>query len=127
MNGPKYKEILRHNLLPYSNSFMPEEWIFQHDNDPKHTSKVVKDWLASNRIQVLKWPAQSPDLNPIENLWKELGHRVGSRNHSNRVDLLQHLQEEWAKIPSDFLEKLIESMPRRCEAIIASKGIATKY
>ena len=51
MNGPKYKEILKNNLLPYSNSFMAEEWIFQHDNDPKHTSKVVKDWLASNRIE----------------------------------------------------------------------------
>ena len=68
MNCLKYKEILENNLLPYSDNFILEEWIFQHDNDPNHTLKVVKDWLASNRIQVLKWPAQSPDLNPIENL-----------------------------------------------------------
>jgi hypothetical protein len=66
MNGPKYKEILKNNLLPYPNSFMPEEWIFQHENDPKRRSKVVKDWLESNRIQVLKWPAQSRYHNSIE-------------------------------------------------------------
>ena len=70
---------------------------------------------------VLQNSAQSPNLNPIENLWKELGHQIGSRNHSNRADLLQHLQEEWAKMPSDFLEKLIESMSWRCEAVIAAK------
>ena len=52
MNGLKYKEILKNNLLQYSNSFMPEEWIFQHENNPKHTLKVVKDWLASYRIQL---------------------------------------------------------------------------
>ena len=73
MNDPKYKVILKNNLFPYSNSILP----------PKHMSKVMKDWLASNRIQVLKWPAQSPDLNPIENLWKELGHRIRNQNHSN--------------------------------------------
>ena len=94
MNCPNYKEILKNNLFPFSYNFMLEEWIFQGDNHPKHMPKLVK------------WPAQSPDHNPIENLWKELGYRIEGPNHLNCADFLQHLQGEWAKILSDLLEKL---------------------
>ena len=69
-------------LTKYRSGYLLKD---KHRSGPKHMSKVVKDWLALNRIQVLKWPAQS--LNPIENLWKELVHQVGSRNHSNRTNL----------------------------------------
>ena len=52
------------------------KWVFQMDNDPKHTSKVVAKWLKDNKVKVLEWPSQRPDCNPIENLWAELKKHV---------------------------------------------------
>lgn len=127
MNGSMYREILQNNLLPYARKVMPKDWIFQHDNDPKHTSNQQKSWLVTKKIPVLKWPAQSPDLNPIEHLWDELKRRTSHLKHSNRTDLLQHLHEKWAEIPKEALKTLIESMPRRCRAVIAAKGMPIRY
>ncbi|KAK3531097.1 hypothetical protein QTP70_010358 [Hemibagrus guttatus] len=100
-------ELFGHNDVAFIWCKNGHQWTFQHDNDPKHTAKVVKKWLADKNINVLQWPSQSPDLNPIENLWRELKVRVMARRPSNLKELELIAKEEWAKIPVETYKKLL--------------------
>ena len=97
------------------------------DNDPKHTSTVVEKCLNDNQVKVLEWPSQSPDLNPIENLWAELKKCVRARRPTNLTELQQLCQEEWAKIHRIYCAKLVEGYPKCVTHDKQFKGNASKY
>ena len=128
MNGAMYQEILGENLLPSARLLkMGRGWVFQHDNDPKITAKATKEWLKKKHIKVMEWPSQSPDLNPIENLWRELKLRVAKRQARNLQNLERICKEEWAKIPPGICANLVTNYKKRLTAVLANKGFSTKY
>jgi transposase len=107
--------------------FGQQKFIFQQDNDPKHTSKSCKRYLINKKVNVLDWPAQSPDLNPIENLWSIIDHSLKDRKPNTVEELMQILQEGWDNIAEVTLHNLVESMQRRCNEVIRNNGYPIRY
>ena len=128
MNAQNYVNMLANALIPSKHLLqLPEDWIFQQDNATIHAAKITKAWLSENNISVMKWPAQSPDLNPIENLWDIVSKRARKQLPRNNDDLWEKIKKEWDSIEPNMLEKLIDSMPRRCAKVIEAQGGNTKY
>jgi transposase len=131
-----YKEILEDeqsktiDFLCEKMKISRDQVYFQHDNDPKHTSNLVKEYLEQQDYRVLDWPPQSPDLNPIENMWQLLKIRLNE--FETPAKGMNELYERVVKIWYDVItkeecQKVIESMPKRIDMCIKANGYWTKY
>lgn len=126
ITGQVYEKLLEDHLIPFIESLDDEKtYVFQDNN----RANSVLAWKEENLISSLPWPAQSPDLNPIEHLWDHLGRKLHDHKPipKNKRELASVLEEEWLKIEENVLENLVNSMPRRVKAVIDSQGNPTMY
>ncbi|GFW99054.1 transposable element Tcb2 transposase [Trichonephila clavipes] len=128
MTGQRYIDEV---LLPHVRLFrgaVGDKFVFMDDNATCHRTLAVQDCLDSEGIQRLVWPARSPDLNPIENVWDALGRQVSGRNYSptNKNTLIRALTEEWDKLPQQLLDNVVQNGDRfnSCQVIFSQFGLA---
>ena len=102
--------------------------VLMEDGAPVHWSKAPATWRENHQIQKLEWPPNSPDLNPIENLWKVLKDRVQKRcRPKNQSEMWPGVEAEWMAIPQSRLESLVASMPERIKAVLHTRGGHTHW
>ena len=131
MDAEQYVSILEDKPLPSmeNSGVSKKSIIFQQNNNPKYSSKRAQNWFKSQGIRLLDRPAQSPDLSPVEYLWKHLKKRPNGyeRPAKGVWKLWERIEAEWGRIEIEECQKLIESMPRRLEVAIQAKEGHTKY
>ncbi|GFV69043.1 transposable element Tcb1 transposase [Trichonephila clavipes] len=128
MDQNVYLDILNTNLpLCVQKLSLGNNWRFYQDNDPKHKAYRVRSWLLYNCPHVMEIPLQSPDINPIKNLWDNLNKKVREHAVSSKTELKRVLLQECDNTQPNFCEKLVQSMPKRLKMAIKNKGLHTKY
>lgn len=128
LNSDKYLEILEEFVVPYA-PFIGDQFIPMQDNARPHVARRVTEYLNETHINKMDWPARSPDLNPIEHVWDYLKRKRKDRNQApiTLLELRAAIQEEWQRIPQDFIKTLIESIPNRLQEVIRNRGGNTRY
>lgn len=131
MRQDQYKEVLQNRLVPQVREWFPngESYIFMQDGAPCHTARSVKTYLREENIPLLDWPGNSPDMNPIENVWELMKREVAKDTVTTRTKLIEKIIHVWNHHPQmqETVQSCIDSMPRRIEALIKAKGGSTKY
>ncbi|ORD97862.1 TC1A [Hepatospora eriocheir] len=127
MTTAMYKQLLANNLRQSACEMGLEEFILIQDNDPKHTSRLVSNWLDEKEIQVLDWPLQSPDLTPIEAVWALVKCKLAQFGKLKKDELKEKIKEIWYNIPVNLIQKYVNSFQKRCLEVYKAKGYNTKY
>jgi hypothetical protein len=127
-----YREVLSRHLPPILGAFS----IFMHDNAPIHTAHIIRDWLREHGVEVMEWPPYSPDLNPIENIWALLKAEMyrlypellGMQNNAQTLErLIQCAITTWDTFEEDIMNRVLDTMPHRVDAVLKANGWYTKY
>lgn len=127
LNALGYIEILRDELKPSAEKLTGNEYILLQDNDPKHTAKLTKEYIQNQNIIQIPWPSQSPDLNPIENLWDYVKTEIKKYNVRTIAELKTTIIHVWHQIPIELCQKLALSFKKRIYECILKNGQSLKY
>ena len=119
-----YIRTLNDFLLPLIPEGRRGTILYQQDNATVHKAHLIKMWLLYQNIKTIDWPAHSPDLNPIENVWGLLARRVyaNGRVFSTIDELRSCILTEWQNLETETIQNLITSMPQRCFSVLNNKG-----
>jgi transposase len=128
LNAHRYQTILGLNLVSSAHQFWPSgQWWFQQDNWTVHTANTSQAWFHTHGVDLIDWPAWSPDLNPIEELWNDLKSRVYARHAKTMEELERFITEEWAATDLNFIARICRNMPHRLQGVIANNGHKVPY
>ncbi len=121
----------------YESAFLPSaekrfgadtsKWVLQEDNDPKHTPRLARAWREEHEVVRLPWPAQSPDQNPIENVWMLVKSELRHHQPKSTMAMKRWITIIWSHLPAQFAENLVASMKRRLQALMEAQGDYTIY
>ncbi len=132
LNATAYLSIVADHVHPFMTTVYPSSDVyFQQDNAPCHKAQIISDWFIEhdNEFTLLKWPPQSPDLNPIEHLWDVREHEIHIMDEqpTNLQQLRDAIMLIWTKVSDKCFQHLVKSMPRRIKAVLKAKGGPTRY
>lgn len=129
LTGKLYRTILRTKLLPsMQRLYGGTPWILVQDNDPKHTCNVVSKFIRENNIQLQKnWPANSPDMNPIENIWAIMKSEISKIRPQTTAELNVEIRTTWRLLSDNTIVNCIQSMSNRLQLVLDNNGNKIPY
>lgn len=129
MSSPDYIEVLENSLIPFKAKYRRQKFVFQQDNASIHTSSVTKSWFESRKIELMWWPARSPDLNPVENIWGIIVRRIyaNGKQYNSIAELKLAISAAWENFEMETIKNLVKSMPNRIFQVIERGGRPTDY
>ena len=129
MNFESYVDILADNLLTKASLITSGDYLFQQSNAAVHVCESSRPWFEANFVKLLEWPAQSPYLNQMENLWGILAREVykNGMQYKNKQELMNSIKEAWKNIPKNVLKELTNSMTPRLMQVIEKKNDSIDY
>ncbi|CAF3466931.1 unnamed protein product [Rotaria sp. Silwood2] len=130
LNSKLMCKIYKYGLVPSTKKWFGDNntnWSLLKDNDPKHTSKMCKRFKVDNGVQSLPWPSQSPDCNPIENVWALMKLKINKQPPTSMKNFMARIRKEWKNLSVHFAAKLVNCMEHRIELLIERNGDYINY
>jgi transposase len=127
MTAQRYVDTLKSYLVQNKSKSTIKKMVFQQDNASCHTAKLTRAFFSEIGLTVLPWPPNSPDLNPIENIWSMLKQSVEKRAVKTKDELIRVVEEEWNRLDINLVRRTIGSMKNRIEQVISRGGLKCDY